>query len=1088
MGLQGEPRSVAPATFRSFQLRRAVVLLALFSSFSLYAQGPSATVVGSVQDATGAALPGASLKIVNINTSETRQAVSSETGEFTVPGLAPGEYEIVVEKQGFHTLRQSGITLQVDQTARFNFKLEVGSVSESVEVHAEAPLINTENATKGEVIATEEMVEMPLDGRDFADLANMVPGVMPKAQGGQGSNFNINGARADNTNFIVDGFNDQNPRAAAIQVQPNLDAMQEFKMQTSGYSAEYGRLAGGVMNMVLKSGTNKLHATIFEFLRNDKLDSRNFFDVEKHELRRNQFGATVSGPVVIPHVYNGRDRTFFLFSWESYRQVLGENQLSLVPTALEQAGDFSQSRISGKPVTLKDPFGGVFPGNKIPVDRISPISRKIAAFYPLPNRPGEINNYQAVVADPDYWDGFVYKVDQRIGSSDNLSVRLMQRYNRNTNPFSGSDIPLFGHNVNQHQNLGGITFTHMFTPTMINELRLGVARTADRERGFTQGTDYAAQFGIPGTASDPALIGFPRFTINNLATLGNAANQPVQFTVNNYQWGDTFTWVHGRHLVKLGGDITRTQLFQPYYNNNRGTFNFLGRWSSVPYADFLMGFPETTSRQLGMNQNYLFTTFYGFFAQDDFKLSSRLTLNLGLRYDILKPPLEKYGRESNFVPELGKVIVADDSTVPNLPDLLNLTGMNGRLGVASDYGLPKSLVNTRYRNLSPRIGLAWRPTGDSRMVVRGGYGIFYGGTMQNDIRQDLADIFPFVLSQTFNRVTKDPNGLTLADPFPASGNGKYAGVTNTSGFDVNAPSSYLQSWNLTVEREIGWKSAIEIAYAGSKGTHLGRKFDINQPYFDPALKLPNNTYPRPYAGVNTVNYYWFGGNSIFNAGTITLRRRFAGGMFYRANYTYSKSIDNASQLAGTSDGGYAGAQNARDMRAERGRSDWDMGHSFSMNLSWESPFHSTLLRGWQIAGTGRAHTGQPFTPRVNNVNLNLGEANRPDRIAKGMLPSPNVDGWFDLAAFPAIPTGTYRFGNSGRNILDGPGFVSINSSLMRNFRVGESARLQARWEVFNVMNHPNLALPNVFVNANNGAAITAAGNGRTVQFALRLMF
>jgi hypothetical protein len=484
----------------------------------------------------------------------------------------------------------------------------------------------------------------------------------------------------------------------------------------------------------------------------------------------------------------------------------------------------------------------------------------------------------------------------------------------------------------------------------------------------------------------------------------------------------------------------------------------------------------------------LFSTTYGFFAQNDFKISSRLTLNLGLRYDILKPAVEKYGRMSNFVPDLDKEIVADDRTIPNLSSLLAQAGLTNIVGKASDYGLPKSLVFTQYKNIGPRFGLAWRPLGGNRLVLRGGYGIYWSNfSQQNNIRIDLADSFPFALTQLFSRQVNNPNALTLANPYP-SATGNFNGVTNTNGFDVHAPSQYLQAWNFTVEREIGRGSAIEVAYTGSKGTHLVRRYDVNQPFYDPALRMPNGQFPRPYAGVSSINYYWFGGNSIYNAATFTFRKRFAKGLFYRVNYTYGKAIDSGSQALGSGAGGITGAQNSRDMGAERGRSDFDRGHSFSMDGSWELPFRGRFTRGWQIAGSGRAYTGAPFTPQVSNVNLNLGQANRPDRIAKGTLANPSTDQWFDLSAFPQVPSGAYHFGNTGRNILDGPGLVAINASLYKNIKLNEWGTLQARWEVFNALNHANLMLPNVFVNQVNGGTITAAGDGRSMQFGLRLRF
>lgn len=1071
--------------------RLAYFVLAVLGVCTMVGQNPTATLVGVVRDASAAVIQGATIRIRNVNTNEARAVETDQDGEFTVPNLPAGQYEVLVSKAGFHTVRETNLELQIDQVARLEFRLELGAVSEAIEVKANVPLLNTESAVKGEVMVTEEIVEMPLNGRDFADLAFLTPGVQPRAQGGQGSAFNINGARADNTNFIIDGFNDQNPRGAAAQARPNLDALQEFKMQTTGYSAEYGRLAGGVMNMVLKSGGNQLHGVLFEFLRNDIFDARNFFDAQKSTLRRNQFGGTAGGPVWIPKLYNGRDRTFFLFSWESYRQIAGENRLGIVPTELERQGDFSRTGF------LKDPLAsgacsaqnsaGCFAENRIPASRFNSVALKAAAFYPLPNRPGQPNNYLANVNDHDTWDAFVIKIDERLSSKDNLSYRFLKRYNHTSNPFNGSDLGIFGNKVLQNQSLMGLNYTRTFAPTILNESRIGFSRTADRERGDNQGRDYASEFGLTGTTNDPKLIGFPRFTIRDLLPLGDGNNMPVEFTVNNIQVGDTLTWVRGKHLWKFGGEVLRTQFFQPYYNNNRGTFDFLGRWTTQPFADFLLGLPESTSRQVGTTPNYLFSTNYSLFAQDDWKITSRLTLNLGLRYEIPKPPKEKYGRFTNFVPELGKLVIADDRSIRNSGIQFAQADLD-KVGVARDLGLPGPLVYTRYKDFAPRIGFAWRPFGGSRSVVRGGYGIFYGTTLQNPVRNDLANVFPFAISQTLNRRTSDPRYLTLANPFPVPPS-LTGSVSTVNGFELHAHTPYLQSWNMTVEREIGFGSAIEISYVGSKGTHLGRKYDINQPFRSAALQQAGGSFPRPYSGLSAINYYGFNANSIYNAGTISIRRRFTSGFFYRANYTYGKSIDDASQVSGNSDGGYPAAQDSRNLHGERARSDWDTGHSFTMNFSYEVPWRrSVWVRGWQVAGSGRAYTGQPFTPRVNNVNLNLGEANRPDRIAKGTVDRPTADRWYDVSAFPAVPEGSFRFGNSGRNILDAPGLAELNMTLMKNLVVRENSSLQFRWEVFNALNHANLHIPTVFVNAANAATVRQADAGRLMQWGVRFKF
>jgi outer membrane receptor protein involved in Fe transport len=1056
------------------------------------AQTPNARLVGHVTDSSHAAVAGAMVRVKSVATNEVRTVQTTVNGDYTVSNLAPGKYEVTIEKEGFRQLHESNLELQVEQTARLDARLEVGTVSQSVEVKADVPLINTETFSRGDVISSSEIREMPLNGRDFNDLAFMVPGVQAAEQGGKGSPYVVNGARADASNVVIDGFNDQNPRDAGAQARPPLESLQEFKLQTSGYSAEYGRLAGGVISMVLKSGGNQVHGSAFEFLRNDLFDARNFFDAGKSKLRRNQFGASLDGPLVIPKLYDGHDRTFYLLSWESFRGIEGETNLGIVPTELEREGDFSQSvDASGKRILLKDPLAsgsctatisiGCFPGNVIPPNRISPIAAQILQNYPLPNVSG-VNNYRANANINDAWDSFLFKVDQRLTSKDSLAGRLLKRWESSTDPFSGSQLGTFGATTDNVQALYGISETRIFTPTIVNEARIGLTRTTNNQLSVHRGRNWAATYGIPGTTDDLSLAGFPKFSITGYETLGDSTTLPIRYVVNNFNWNDVLTWTRGRHTLKMGGEILRVQYYQPTNSNFNGTFTFNGKLTNNGFADFLLGFPSSTSRKIGTVTNHIFSTNFGLFLQDDFNIHPNLTLNLGLRYEVQVMPYEQAGQETSFVPALGKVIMADNKTVPNLDAILSSAGLTGQIGLAADYGLPKSLVNTDYENFAPRVGFAWRPFGNNRTVVRSGYGIFYTGMRLSAIRTDLTGGFPFAISQSFTGSAMNPNLLTIANPFPAS-LAKISGVTQASGFDLNPSLPYLQSWNLTLERELVPGVALEIGYSGSKGVHLGRKYDINQAVRTPLASV------RPYPLWGDIEYYSFGSNSSYNAGTVTVRKRFNRGLFFRANYTFGKSLDTASGLNYAGDGGYQGAQDSRNLSLERGRSDFDIRHVFSMNFAWELPLRKNrLLHGWQLAGSGIMYSGQPFTPQLTGPNRDLGFATRPDRIASGALSNPTADMWFDLSAFPIVPDTAYRFGTSGRNILDGPGNAAINLALSRFFPIGEHSRLQFRWETFNATNHANLYLPAVAIDKNNAGTITQAKSARVMQFGVRYQF
>jgi outer membrane receptor protein involved in Fe transport len=1068
--------------------------VAFFTIFTALAtaQTPTATLVGRITDATHATVAAATVRVRSTDTNQTRTVESQPNGEFTVANLEPGFYEVTIEKDGFKTMRQSSLELQVGQTARLDAALEIGAVSQSVSVVAAAPALNTETSTRGDVIAPNEIAEMPLNGRDFNDLAFLVAGVQSAEQSAKGSPYVVNGARADASNVTIDGLNDFNPRDAGAQARPPLDSLQEFKMQTSGFSAEYGRLAGGVVTMALKSGGNDIHGAIFEYVRNDLFDARSFFDGAKAELRRNQFGATVTGPVTIPKIYSGRNKTFFLMSWESFRGVAGSTNLGVVPSLLERQGDFSQSYdATGKLIPLKDPLASgtcsatnataCFPGNKIPANRISPIAMAALNFYPLPNLVGA-NNERSYAAAPDSWDNFLFKLDQKISEKNTTAFRVMQRWETSTNPFSGSTTGTFPATTATTQELYGLSDTHVFTPSLINEFRAGLTRTLDSELSGFSGTNWAAKFGIPGTTTDPTLEGFPKFSITGFETLGDSTSNPIRYTVNNFDFNNGLTWIKGRHTIRIGGDILRVQYYQPTNSNFNGTFTFNGKLTGDGIADFELGFPSSTSRKIGTVTNHIFELNYAAYVQDDFKVTSSLTLNLGVRYEVQTPPYEQAGQLTNFIPSLDEVVLAGTATVASWQATVASVGLTGFVAAGSSLGLPRALVYPNYDNLAPRVGFAWRPFNNARTVIRSGYGVFYTGSRLSAMRTDLTGGFPYSLSQSFTGSTSNPGALTLANPFP-NALAKVSGTTTTSGWELRAPSPYLQSWNFTIEREVGHGVVIESSYTGSKGTHLGRKYDINQ-----EIRTPTRT-TRPYAGYGDIEYYMFGGNSNYQAGTITVRKRISNGLFFRANYTYGKSIDDNSGLNYAGAGGYQGAQNSMDLNAERGLSDFDSRHVFSMNFAYLLPFRGIApIRGWQLAGSGTVRSGQPFTPQYSGPSIDLAQATRPDRLANGSLSNPSPTMWFNLNAFQQAPDSAFRFGNSGRNILEGPGAATINLSLSKQFHIGDRFKAQFRWEAFNVFNRANFQLPSDTLDKANAGTITSAAAGRQMQIGLRCSF
>lgn len=1056
-----------------------------------FAQTPSATVVGRISDASGAVVPGASIRITSLSTNISRSAVTSQTGDFTVPYLNPGRYSLEASADGFRLYKLAAFDLEVDQVLRVNIPLEIGATSESVTVTETPPVLNTENGTRGQVISKEEIAEIPLDSRNFSDLAYLTGGVIPKGDGGDGS-YAVNGARADNTGFLVDGMNNTQRRNTGAVINPPLEGVQEFKMITSGFSAEYGRYAGGVLTVVTKSGSNRFRGSLYEFIRNDVWDARGYFDVQKSKLRRNQFGATITGPVLLPKLYNGRDRTFFMVTWESLRLTGGQTQRGIVPLPEMLRGDFSRAvNAFGRPITINDPLARApFAGNQIPASRLNPVSQKIAAYYPAPNLTGSANNFIAQGNGETSNNNFGIKADHQLTPNDRLTLSTFWRPNSVFDPVvsSRSPLPIFGLANNTLDLLSYVRYLRTVSPSMFLEVSASFSRKTNNQLWPLSGErDWAAEVGFLGGTQNPVARGLPQLDASGYIPLGPAYDYPKIWAFNNYQYAATATWIKGAHTVKYGGDFLRMQYFSRQYGDTRGRVSFLGRFTGDPMADVMLGWPQSTRRQLDAAGPYHLISNYSAFLQDDFKVSSSLTLNFGLRYELMKPPREKFGKWSMFVPSLGKIVIAGREGVPDFDQRIQQTGLSQFITLAADANLPATIRNIDYTDFAPRFGFAWRPLGRTSTVIRGGYGIFYGSSSLYRL-DEYSDTFPFSINESYNAVTNNPLILTMSDPYPAARR-SVGGVTNTSGQESNLQSQYLQSWNLTVEKEFAQGTVVEVAYAGSKGTHLQRRYDINQPYRILEIRDAGGVFPRPYAGFNTINVINDGSNSIYNSGAVTVRRRFNRQFFVRATYTFSKSIDETSNTGGTIQYNFPVAQDSRNLRGERARSDFDIGHAFAASFILQPKLsRHVLLRNWQISGTSTIYTGPPFTPKVANFNYNNGEASRPDRLGKGTLPAPTVDQWFDRTVFPTVPVGSFRFGSSGRNILDGPGTFNLNASLSRRFKFAEEKAVQFRSEFFNLPNHPNLNLPENRIDILSGGTISRAKANRVLQFGMRLEF
>lgn len=1105
------------------------------------AQVSLASVTGVVSDSAQAVIPGAQVTIQNLETGLETGAGTNEAGYYTLLSLVPGSYELTVESDGFRRFVRTNLELETGQNLRLDVELEIGAITESVTVSSAAPAINLERgAVKGDVIVYEEIQDLPLSGRDFTELAFLVPGVMPRGPG-QGSFASINGSRGDQTNFYVDGISNRNPVGGGAQVRPPLDAVEEFRVVTSGFSAEYGGFSGGIIGITMRSGTNQIHGSVFEYLRNEALDGRGFFDEERLRLRRNQFGGTLGGPLV-------RNKSFFLVSGEGRIQSIARTRLGNVPTALERVGDFSQSldlrggftnRVP-PPVFLNDPDQagacnarvqrGCFPNNLVPAARQDPIGLGLVDFYPLPNRDTLRLNNISTAQDDDDWSQLVAKFDHAFSAQDTFSMSYQKRFNNLENPFAGSALAIWGDETRDRRELVSLRHTHTFSPTVVLEVAGGFSRRTMHANSIAADFDPAT-LGLPLPADlDPKLRGLPRVTVQGFWPLGQGANTPREQEVWDVQASGRLSWIRNTHTIKIGGDFSRTYFDQPQYNNVRGTFTIGRRFTRHSIGDLLIGRLQNVNRRASTTANMIRGSGFGLFFNDDWKATRNLTLNLGVRYETELPAYDVNDRLSSYDPGLNQVIIADDRSLPNLAALLAEAGLAGRTVVASELGLGRGILDPDFNNFAPRLGFAWRPFGGSRNVLRGGYGVFYQGYLLGPVRQQLAGVFPFTFNQVFNSAGR-ANGPppTLRNPFPERRELiRGAGVLTANGFDIDPPTAYMQNWNLTIERDLGGGQALEVGYVGSKGSHLQRRYDANQPIreLELAVEAPNGnlTFPRPIDGFNRINYTAFGSNSTYHALQVSLRRRSRGGFFYRANYSFGKSIDDASSGGGGGAGG--NAIDSRNLKLERGRSNFDQRHSATFAARYQLPLGrgrlllanlrgpaQAVLGGWQLAATLRTYSGLPFTVTAASVDLNAGESPRPNRIGHGYQEPdafPGLKGvdfpWFDLGAFERVPCigeenrngiecvqsahgfEPFQVGNAGRNILDVPGRFNLNLSLQKNFRFEGRRRLQVRLDAFNAPNTTQLGRPTAQFDSIFGGLILNAAAPRIIQVSLTYNF
>ncbi|HKS28210.1 MAG TPA: TonB-dependent receptor [Pyrinomonadaceae bacterium] len=1105
----------------------SITLLLLIAS-SASAQTETARLQGTVTDPQGAAVAGATVTVTDLTTNRVVTVQADEDGAYTVPALPPSRYRIEVGGANFKTTRQE-VTLEVQQVAVIDFKLEIGAVSEVVQVTDEAPLVDAATSAIGEVIQGRQIVELPLNGRNLLELATLTPGVTrgqadSDASGARGNaeTFRggntggavlvVNGLRPQANNYLLDGLDNNETLVNTISIFPQAEAVQEFRVQTSVSPAEFGRAGGGVINTVIRSGRNDFFGSGFIFIRNDNLDARPTFNSRREEFRRGQFGATFGGPLIVPNfgegtgpsVYKLRDRVFFFVDYQGLRQFLPLGRdLATVPTEAFRRGDFSallNPALSGlaAPIQLRDPLTGApIPGNRLdllPGNRLNPVGLNYLNAFPLPNRAGVgiLQNYENTRVQTLDEDTFDLRIDSNLNGKNQLFGRISWGRDILTTTSRLTTLPAgFGSGDNFNRNKGiAIGLTSSFTDTLYNELRLGAHRVFFGYTPPFQDQRLSASLGIPGANPVPELGGG--------ALIGGFNNQleysgdfgPYLIPQNTFQINDVVSYTTGNHTLRFGGTVIRrdVSLYRP--NRGKGYFFLFGNGDNpastgFEQSDLLIGFVD--NYQVGPPFGFVGTRTYedAVFIQDDWRVTPRLTLNLGLRYDIYTNPVEQYNRQTNF-------------------DLAT-----GRLLLAGANGNSRSLVDNDYNNFGPRVGFAYNVGGEGRTVIRGGYGLFYfldRGGIDNQLAQNA----PFSGFSQFNysggfRITlsgRCPNNTQdsrlCTGPLPTG---------DVSSIDLNNPqnisvfsvqpdieTSAVHQFNVQVQRQLTEDTVIDVGYVGTRGRNLATYFNLNRQL----LGQPSGT--RLFPSLGDVNVRDDNGRSRYDSLQVQLERRFARGLQYIASYTWSKAKDNS---PGAFDNVGYRPQDPQNIELEYGNSNLDIPHRFVFSWLYEIPFGrgrrfgsdmpgalNFLIGGLQLNGIFNYQSGQVF----NVIARGAG----PDDVRVDLISDPfeNVPAgrFFNPAAFANPPSvgGVFaRVGTLPRNALRGPSFKTLNLGLAKNFLFNEQFRTTLRAEFFNITNTPQFSTPNTDIS--NGAAFgtfqtTRLGTNRQVQLGLRVEF
>jgi hypothetical protein len=1080
----------------------AVLLLA----HSARAQTATGQILGTVKDATGGVMPNVKVTVTNTLTGLTRETLTRSDGTYVVPLLPVGVYLVTAEQAGFKMAMLSDVQLNVDQVQRADLELAPGDITEKVEVTASATTIDTETSTVGVVVSEKQVTQLPLNGRNFVQLLFLGAGAVETTgeQGqmrqGVGNAISIMGARPTSNNFMLDGTANVDAALGTVAAVLSIDAIQEFKEQTSTYSAEYG-FSSNQINVVSKSGTNNFHGSAFAFFRNDKWDSKGFFDprnAPKPKLDQKQPGFVVGGPVF-------KNKTFFLANYEGLRLDRGSSSFYTVPTPDQLAGRFS--------TTIIDPLTGQpFPNNTIPQARFSRLARlAISKFVPAPNINAPQGNYQLVRTLPQKQDQYTLRLDHNLGRFGSIFGRFTKTTFEAIS--SGSVSELGDMAFTQESTNWQVTHTWVLRSSLVNNFRVGRSK-ATANQGASVPADPAdvTALGLTGIFANltDAQRAYPRINMTNYSQLGGGTNVYTSSYQPMWDIGNTLTWVKGRHTFNTGFNFRKWSLNRDLANEFLGGFTFAGDFTGNAVADMLLGYhsgagvfqpaafslPDAT----GNPRQYNFT-YVAPYLQDDWKVSSRLTFNMGVRWDYRSTPYETNNRMAwrDVENPRGGMCVADENLVSQ--------GITGD-GSYYRYCGRKSPKDPSLDNFAPRLGFAFRPFDDDRTVIRGGYGVFYDSAEGREI-DGSADVYPYVSRGAYNQSIGQAAPLQTTDmlfpsfsrpgPVTPASNGLIAVIISDSPRDP-----YVQQWSLGVQRAVTGALRAELNYVGSKGTNLLMRRNINQAVaYTPSRPSVNER--RPYPNFSTfINSDW-SGYSNYNALNAKLEHRARSALLTFA-YTWAKSTDSKSAAAGIGASGFNGWQgflDNHDPKRDHGLSDFDVDHRLVGSFVYSLPFGrsekfgkdvsapvNAVVGGWQVNGIYTWQRGFPITVTAVDIGgvLDTFGSNRADVVGDANPGGFNqsIDKWFNTSAFSQPAFG--QFGNVGRNTLRGPGVNNWDLALFKNFDLPKSMRLQFRLESFNALNHPQFNGPDANVASPRFGVIGSARPGRINQLGLKFLF